>query len=271
MGIGRRLTDLEQLVQSIASRPQRTPLGPGVMTGNKFKSKWITSSMINVGDLEAVAASTGSLNVTGNITVGGTGKIFFGTDAKDSLDNTGLHFQLSGTERQAIDFKPADATYPNVNMTGKAVGGVTPTAWLQTRSVIDSSFSVSTATAAGKWAYTDVYADSDQQIIQFSTKYGANTLAAVYRANVTLATADSSARFSVSFQKGSTVTQRLLLEELSSSSLMTIGTSLLRITNLAGAPASTPTTISNWMQIQVQPGGTGAVTTYAVPLYTIPP
>lgn len=67
-----RIKELEAFKEEFLSGayPQRSMLGPGAISSQFLRSKSITSSMLDVSELSAVASNTGALTVTGTLTAG---------------------------------------------------------------------------------------------------------------------------------------------------------------------------------------------------------
>jgi hypothetical protein len=63
----------------------------------------------NTKTFDAVASS-GDLNLTGNLTVGSGGKINFGGAAADYLDNNILHFEVGSSEEAVVEIKNGSTT-----------------------------------------------------------------------------------------------------------------------------------------------------------------
>lgn len=66
-----------------------TALGPGTLKKNSIKAKSITSTMIDVNDLNSVNANTGDLNITGNLTMSTDGAIRAGKTGYSDTVNSG--------------------------------------------------------------------------------------------------------------------------------------------------------------------------------------
>ncbi len=305
MGIGQRLTDLEQLVQSLASRPQRSPLGPGVMSSNKFKSKWVTANMINVSELDAVSTNTGDLSVTGNLTMTNAGAIRSAADVTYA-NNTGYYLAVvsEGTPT------PTDKAKFRV---GTATGAATPQYLafdgtnIEFRGTmkfgsagldkIDSNglHLEMTDAVAKKIDFTRTDFTPSSEISGFvSTSFSEVKLRSTYTdygstsrhssVNV-LGTSSDSSVYIVS-QNGTTYynnlevlsgtsntsltfttngTTRLKIEQDGTTSRTTIGTANLKFTNIGGQ--ATAGTINKYMKVEIQDGAT--TTTYAIPLYNL--
>lgn len=88
----------------------------------------------------AMDFNTGTIagfTVDGDVTVGGGGKIRFGTSGNDFLDNNILHFRVTGSEEAVIEWTDADdSNNPRGSVTGLA-SSTTAEAWL--RSAYDST------------------------------------------------------------------------------------------------------------------------------------
>ncbi|MCL4242096.1 MAG: hypothetical protein KJ048_12165 [Dehalococcoidia bacterium] len=124
----RRLAALELAVDELVWGMHRTPNGPGTISGKAIKPKTVTAGHISVSDLESVNAKTGSLSVTGSITLTTAGHISAGQDDFNSgtgfwLDNAG------GVPRFSIGNGPSgsritwDGTVLNVAGTITATDG----------------------------------------------------------------------------------------------------------------------------------------------------
>lgn len=112
-----RLRELEEFRDGVlaGNYPQRTALGPGVVASSNIKSKSITASLLSVDSLSSVSASTGTLSVTGTITLGSGGKII---DADGSFwDQTGITLISSGAAGDNIIWKNGASTIGYVSAT----------------------------------------------------------------------------------------------------------------------------------------------------------
>lgn len=90
----RRLAALELAVDELEIGMFRSPSGPGTISGKAIKPKTVTAGLVNVSSLEAVNAKTGSLSVTGDITMTAAGSFSAGQTDFDTgvgwwLDMTG--------------------------------------------------------------------------------------------------------------------------------------------------------------------------------------
>ena len=90
--LSQRLRELEDFATDVAAGnyPQRTLLGPGSIASKMLRSKSITSSMIDVSNLQAVSTQTGSLNVDASIVVAGGGSISMGLISPTDVINSGF-------------------------------------------------------------------------------------------------------------------------------------------------------------------------------------
>lgn len=84
--LNKRIRELEGLVEDIigGAFPQRSALGPGTLNKSFLKAKSITSSMLDVSDLQSVSNKTGTLSVTGALTAG-SGSTSMGFSPTDGL------------------------------------------------------------------------------------------------------------------------------------------------------------------------------------------
>lgn len=99
--LNRRLAALELAVDELEIGMFRSPSGPGTISGKAIKPKTVTAGLVNVSSLEAVNTKTGSLSVTGGITMTTAGAFSAGQTAYD----TGVGFWLeynAGTPRFSL-------------------------------------------------------------------------------------------------------------------------------------------------------------------------
>jgi len=157
--IDRRLEYLEdiasQLEQGAFTMP--TALGPNKLSKNTIKGKSITGVMIDANDLSAIKTSTGSLSVTGNLTIGTGGSLRSGkTDYADTV-NAGYFIGL-------------DVGTPKIRV-GNA-GHTKGFTWNGTTLDIVGSITADTGTIGG-WTIgsTDLTADSAATGIASSGSY----------------------------------------------------------------------------------------------------
>lgn len=94
------LSDRLEYLETIASQLEQgaftmpTALGPNRLNKNTIKGKSITGVMIDANDLSAIKTSTGSLSVTGNLTIGTGGSLRSGKTAYTDTTNPGYFIGL---------------------------------------------------------------------------------------------------------------------------------------------------------------------------------
>ncbi len=119
-----QLNDVVQFMNDFlaGAYPQRSALGPGALQKNFFKSKSITSGMIDVSNLEAVSTKTGNLTVDGNVTVGTGGAIKSGlTDYSTDLSNKGYWLGLVAGVPKLLIGGRLTSTTPRIDWDGSAL------------------------------------------------------------------------------------------------------------------------------------------------------
>lgn len=110
-----RIRELEAFREEFLSGgfPQRSALGPGAISSQFLRSKSITSNMLDVSELSAVAANTGALTVSGAL-VAGSGANTMGYDPA-----TGLYIGGATIGASPFGVTPAGAmTATGVTVTG---------------------------------------------------------------------------------------------------------------------------------------------------------
>ena len=157
--LDQRLSYLEdiaaQLEQGAFTMP--TALGPNKLSKNTIKGKSITGVMIDANDLSAVKTNTGSLSVTGNLTIGTGGSLRSGKTAYTDTVNPGYFIGLdSGTPKI------------RVGNAGHTKGFV----WDGTDLIITGTITATSGTIGG-WSIgaTDLTADSGATGIASSGSY----------------------------------------------------------------------------------------------------
>lgn len=118
--IRQQLRDLQQFRDDVIAGvyAQRSPLGPGALSGQLIKGKTITANLVDISELAAVSANTGQLNVTGAL-VAGSGSNTMGYDPSQGL-------YLGNAVPASAPFRVTSAGA--ATMTGATVsGGITAT------------------------------------------------------------------------------------------------------------------------------------------------
>lgn len=113
----------------------RSPNGPATILGQSIKPKAITAGLINVSSLESMNAKTGSLSVTGDITMTAAGSFSAGQSDYDTgvgwwLDMTGAtpRFSLGNSGGSKIVWNGTTlAITGTITATGGTIGGWTIT------------------------------------------------------------------------------------------------------------------------------------------------
>lgn len=97
-----RVVKLEKFVDDFLNGAYLQPpaIGPNTLSKNTIKSKSITSAMMNVSNLQAVNADTGSLSISGTLTMGSAGSIQSGKTSYSDTTHAGYWIGIdSGTAK----------------------------------------------------------------------------------------------------------------------------------------------------------------------------
>lgn len=131
MSLSKAIRDLQQFRDDFLDGmyPQRSALGPGSLSSTILKSKSITSSMIDVSELAAVAVNTGSLTISGVLTLAGASSRII-----DSVGSTwtkdGITIITTATDGGAFGFTHTGGTgYGYLAHNGGTVLGQTAAAY----------------------------------------------------------------------------------------------------------------------------------------------
>ena len=95
------ISELLARIDDLEAGLYRAPIGPGGIRGKQIAPKTVTAGLINVSNLESVNTKTGSLSVTGGITLTNAGTISAGM----SSYNTGVGYWIdnaAGTPRFSL-------------------------------------------------------------------------------------------------------------------------------------------------------------------------
>ena len=138
----------------------RSAMGPGTIKNKLIRPKSIYAGTIDVSSLESVQQKTGSLNVTGAITVGTAGSISSGQTAYDTgvgfwLDASGgtTRFSLGNSGGSKITWQGTTlAVTGTITATAGAIGGFTIGATDLTAGSGTSSIGLSSAGAVRIWS-----------------------------------------------------------------------------------------------------------------------
>lgn len=101
LSVAARLKAVETLADELQAGLFRVPIGPGTIRNKSIRPKSITSGLIDVDTLESVQSSTGSLSVSGSLTMTTAGVFSAGQTAYDT--GLGWWFEFNGgTPRLSI-------------------------------------------------------------------------------------------------------------------------------------------------------------------------
>lgn len=168
--LGTRIRELEAFREEFLSGgfPQRSALGPGAISSQFLRSKSITSNMLDVSELSAVAANTGALTVTGSL--------------------------VAGSGATTMGYDPATGLYIGAASIGAAPFGVTPAgAMTSTSATITGSVTANTLSANGSGSIAGWTIDSTK-LSQGNTGIGASGVYRMWSGNLGT---PASANFSV--------------------------------------------------------------------------
>lgn len=125
--LSKRVRELEAQIAELqdGAYPQASPLGPGRISGAQIKAKSIIGNLLNVSDLESVAANTGTLTVTGALTAG-SGATTMAYDPSNGLyigaaSYASAPFRVNPSGAMTADSATVTGTVSSANLT--ATGG----------------------------------------------------------------------------------------------------------------------------------------------------